>query len=1009
MKKIYLFLLILLPLISLGQGFYIKKYHVDMLVKKSGKVEITEHILADFTEEKRGIIRQIPFSYLLANNTDSAKSTKAEPYNDYYIKIDNVNVKDYEFTTYKENGYEIIRIGNASTYITGLQNYIISYTAEGIINPFSTHYELNWNLIGHQWEVPIDEITFKVSFEEFPKDFSKENIIISTGVYGSTEIDAEYKLTNSITGKSTRKFEPAEGLTLSLSFPTNYFDPFHQISDIETLFEIQSIAACNVTENIVVKYNIASNGFTYKIPKFRTNENTENEEFILKNIQVLKNNSARRFKVQEDSENFIIHIGGTFLEPLCLGFDTIKLTYTLWGAVFYEKENVFFAFDFFKNKTAKIPVTQKLQIYLPQSYEFKGGEIQELPSDLIPFFSFDKKLEYKNENSIRDFNLKLKLPNNSINSIIPIEYVKKANYYAVKNLDVAILIKGNKEISVKETIDVVKLLQDAYTFAHTISFSSKNVDFVSYLPTNRANEIMVDRKALLTNRFEPIIYNSKLSKNGYFYTEEMMSWVDNEPLNRFLSYGFEYSVYDVVCKSDSGAVVSIPLYLENEYVHAGKCEITFTEKIEKSKIKCYLLNDEEIKSVDFEIVNNKCIISLQSLSEAKPNITLRIVFSEDYVPDYNLVKETQLFFNNNTYIIVPFIVFILLFLIWYFIGKDKTHTLVVRYEPPQNITPAEAGLLWDDKLHKRDMISLVYYWASKGYLEVIQSGTSLSLKKIVEIPDSAKDFEKTIFSALFASKSLGEMVSVSSLGNTFALQFSKAFKQMDKHSKQQGFYSGFAFFLSKFLTIFSFVIFFFSLVFAFILTDGIQFFVGMTATSIIIFVFGRIMIRKSLKASEIYSEILGFKEFIVKAELERLKELAGENPKYFEQTIAYAIVLGYGNLWADKFKNIMTSPPSWYKGYEPDSGKSFSTDLFTKRLVANMYKMETTFNYKPPKTYSTSYSSSSSSGSSSSWSSSSWSKSSSSSKSSWSGSSSFKSSGGGYSGSGYGGGGGSSW
>jgi len=164
-----------------------------------------------------------------------------------------------------------------------------------------------------------------------------------------------------------------------------------------------------------------------------------------------------------------------------------------------------------------------------------------------------------------------------------------------------------------------------------------------------------------------------------------------------------------------------------------------------------------------------------------------------------------------------------------------------------------------------------------------------------------------------------------------------------------------------------------------------------------------------LKASEIYAEILGFKEFIVKAELDRLKQLALENPKYFEETIAYAIVLGYGYLWADKFKEIMTSPPSWYKGYEPDAGTSFSPNIFTKRLVANMYKMETSFNYKPPTTYSSSSSYSSSKSSSSSWSSSSWSKSSSGSSSSWSGSSSFKSSGGGSSGSGYGGGGGSSW
>jgi len=1008
MKKIIVFFLILLPIITLGQGFYIKNYHVDMLVKKSGKVEITEHILADFTEEKRGIMRKMPFSYYIENKEDSSKSTKAEPYTDYYIKIDNINVKDYEFTTYKENGYDIIRIGNASTYISGLQNYIISYTVEGVINPFSTHDELNWNIIGNQWDVPIENITFKVVFEDFPKGFSKDDIIIHTGKYGSTEIDAEYTLTSSITGKSTRKFEAAEGLTLSLRFPKNYFNPFYQISDIQTFVQIQANAACNVSEKIVVKHNIANNGFTYKIPKFRMNGKGEKEEFVIKNAQALQGNYSRRFQMQENHESFIFHIGGTYTEPLCLGMDTVLLTYTLWGAVFKEQENVFFEMEFFKNKTAKIPTAQKLEILLPQNYEFKGDEIQNLHESIKPFFSFDKKIKYENTNSVLGFNLKLKLPTNSVSSIIPIAYVKKANFYAVKNLDVQITIYKNKEVTVKENIEIVKLFQDSYTFAHTLVFSSEN-PYLSYLPSNRATEIIVDREAFLSNSYQPIIYDNKISKNGYFYTDKMFSWTDNEPLNHFISYGFEYSLYDIVCNSDSGAVVSIPLYLENEYVQAGKCVITFIEKIDKAQIKCYLLNNDVIKLVDFEVADNKCIIPLESLSDGNTNIAVRIVFSKEYVPDYHLTKEIQLFVNNNFYLLVPVVVFLLMFGIWFFIGKDKTHTLVVRYEPPQGITPAEAGLLWDDKLHKRDMVALIYYWASKGYIEVIQSGTSLSLKKMSEIPETAKEYEKTIFSALFVSKSVGEIVTVSSLGTTFATQFKKAFGQMQKYSKEKGFYSGFAHFLSNSLIVLSFVVFFSSLIFAFAEMESVQFFVGMTLTSIIIFVFGKLMIRKSLKASEIYAEILGFKEFIVKAELDRLKQLALENPKYFEETIAYAIVLGYGYLWADKFKEIMTSPPSWYKGYEPDAGTSFSPNIFTKRLVANMYKMETSFNYKPPTTYSSSSSYSSSKSSSSSWSSSSWSKSSSGSSSSWSGSSSFKSSGGGSSGSGYGGGGGSSW
>jgi len=107
-----------------------------------------------------------------------------------------------------------------------------------------------------------------------------------------------------------------------------------------------------------------------------------------------------------------------------------------------------------------------------------------------------------------------------------------------------------------------------------------------------------------------------------------------------------------------------------------------------------------------------------------------------------LTKEIELFFVNNGLLLIPFGVFIILGFLWLLIGKDKKHTLVVQYQPPENITPAEAGLLWDDKLHKRDMISLIYHWASKGFMEVNEVSNNLIFKKLAELPESSKLFSK---------------------------------------------------------------------------------------------------------------------------------------------------------------------------------------------------------------------------------------------------------------------------
>jgi len=37
---------------------------------------------------------------------------------------------------------------------------------------------------------------------------------------------------------------------------------------------------------------------------------------------------------------------------------------------------------------------------------------------------------------------------------------------------------------------------------------------------------------------------------------------------------------------------------------------------------------------------------------------------------------------------------------------------------PDNITSAEAGFFIDDKTDNRDLLSLIFYWAAKGCIEI---------------------------------------------------------------------------------------------------------------------------------------------------------------------------------------------------------------------------------------------------------------------------------------------------
>lgn len=61
------------------------------------------------------------------------------------------------------------------------------------------------------------------------------------------------------------------------------------------------------------------------------------------------------------------------------------------------------------------------------------------------------------------------------------------------------------------------------------------------------------------------------------------------------------------------------------------------------------------------------------------------------------------------------------------------------------------------------------------------------------------------------------------------------------------------------------------------------------------------------------SLLLGFREFIKKAELPMLKAQVDENPEYFYDVLPYAMVFGLTNKWQKQFKDLDVPAPSWYE------------------------------------------------------------------------------------------------
>lgn len=81
--------------------------------------------------------------------------------------------------------------------------------------------------------------------------------------------------------------------------------------------------------------------------------------------------------------------------------------------------------------------------------------------------------------------------------------------------------------------------------------------------------------------------------------------------------------------------------------------------------------------------------------------------------------------------------------------------------------------------------------------------------------------------------------------------------------------------------------------------------------TVISIMFAVIAIARTKENNILLGRILGFKDFIKKAELDKLNKLVEEDPEYFYHILPYAYVFGLTNKWIKNFESIPIVQPKW--------------------------------------------------------------------------------------------------
>lgn len=303
--------------------------------------------------------------------------------------------------------------------------------------------------------------------------------------------------------------------------------------------------------------------------------------------------------------------------------------------------------------------------------------------------------------------------------------------------------------------------------------------------------------------------------------------------------------------------------------------------------------------------------------------------------------------EQNWVFVIPFISLIVMMNLWYTRGRDPRvrESITVMYGPPKYneapLSPAEVGTLIDETIDSRDITATILGLAVKGYIRIeekkeegiIFDSKDYYLSRVKGPDDSLSLFERELMSDMFGSAT-GIMVSemknsfyknITSLKKTLYSELvAKKFFSLSPDRTRQAYAS--AGVVSSFLIILLLTFF------AGDVIGAVRIFLAGIIAGLPVLGLSRFMPAKTKTGSAAYMDVLGFQEFLNRAERDRLIRMKDEN--LFSKFFPYALALDVADNWAKAFEGIYQQPPQWY--VSPVGFRTFSPAGFSRSVNSAM-------------------------------------------------------------------------
>jgi uncharacterized membrane protein YgcG len=272
-------------------------------------------------------------------------------------------------------------------------------------------------------------------------------------------------------------------------------------------------------------------------------------------------------------------------------------------------------------------------------------------------------------------------------------------------------------------------------------------------------------------------------------------------------------------------------------------------------------------------------------------------------------------------------------------------TVVVEFETPQDMRPAELGLILDERADAKDVTATIVDLAVRGFMTIGEApgakDWTFTWKGGADVA-SLLPYEKTILDGLFEGR---QTVNLSELKGKFATTLRIAEDQIYTDAASRKLFStrpdraraewgclGVAVTIGGIaISVALGLAFGWGLIGAAVLLTGLV----LTIT----FPF---MPQRTAAGRELLQHTLGFRLYMTTAE--KYRQQFAAKAQIFTQLLPYAIVFGCVSLWAKAFEGIDTSATSgWYAGNAP-----FQAALLASSLESMNANISSAISYRPP-------------------------------------------------------------